>query len=174
MPKHYLIKRSPDFTRNRVLVKRANKRKGYSETTISSQKRMPASYVLREGDTIYVAEKAGFIYAKGTVNELFDVIELTTVTEVFNYIKQTRRKDELYWYDKLKLVAKQEKDSDAVLRLQGVCCSLCKPLPRIHRDRPRSAGPWLRCWRWFFAGGGIVARRRAHHFEAGGIAGRER
>jgi hypothetical protein len=119
MQNHYLIKRSPDFTKNGVLVKRNNKRKGYSETVISSSNRSPASCDFKKGDIIYVAERGDFIYARGTVTELSNKVVLETVAEVFAYIKKAEEKDEKYWFDKLKkLVDKQEKNPSVSIKFQ--------------------------------------------------------
>ena len=70
--KTYLIKRSPDFTRNGIIVKRNQLNKGYSQGTIRD---VPLSNKLKKGDNIYVAENDYGIYAKGTVTEVNDKIK---------------------------------------------------------------------------------------------------
>ena len=82
--KTYLIKRSPDFTRNGIIVKRNQLNKGYSQGTIRD---VPLSNKLKKGDIIYVAENDYGIYAKGTVTEVNDKIKFNSIEISKLYIK---------------------------------------------------------------------------------------
>ena len=114
--KAYLIKRSPDFTRNGIIVKRNQKSKGYSQGTLLS---VPLSDKLEKGDMIYVAEKDYGIYAKGIVNEVSKIISFSSVDEIFEYYLKSKSKDAAYWFDFIQRLKKaKRKNPDAVFRYQ--------------------------------------------------------
>lgn len=114
--KAYLIKRSPDFTRNGIIVKRNQKRKGYSQGTLLS---VPLSDKLKKGDMIYVAEKDYGIYAKGIVKEVSKIISFSSVDEILEYYLKNKSKDAAYWLDFIKRLKKAKtKNPDAIFRYQ--------------------------------------------------------
>jgi hypothetical protein len=119
---HYLVKRSADFTRHNVIVKRNERNKCLSDTVITSSARKPVSARLLVGDVVYIAEKGGFIYAKGTVNgtvgERRKITDLHSPEDVFSFVKsEATIKSKRYWYDKLeRLLKKQKLDPAAVIR----------------------------------------------------------
>ncbi len=90
----YLIKRSPDFTPNGVIVKKNNKNKGYSENIINKK---PLSARLKVGDRIFVSETSYGIYAHGMVNSVAPVLEFVNVHEVLDYYTSSASKDATYW-----------------------------------------------------------------------------
>lgn len=114
--KAYLIKRSPDFTRNGIIVKRNQKSKEYSQGTLLS---VPLSDKLEKGDMIYVAEKDYGIYAKGIVNEVSKIIPFSSVDEILEYYLKNKSKDAAYWLDFIQRLKKAKTiNPDAVLRYQ--------------------------------------------------------
>lgn len=115
-PKSYLIKRSPDFTRNGIIVKRNQQSKGYSQGTILP---VPLSNKLKLGDMIYVAEKDYGIYAKGIVSEVFPIIPFSSVDEILEYYLRNKIKDAAYWLGFIQRLKKAKATNpDAVLSYQ--------------------------------------------------------
>jgi hypothetical protein len=103
--KKYLIKRSPDFTRNGIIVKRNQSLKGYSQGTILD---MPISNKLKIGDIIYVAEKDYGIYAKGTVTKVHDIVRFNNIEEILNYYTNNKIKDASYWLEFIQRLSKEK------------------------------------------------------------------
>jgi hypothetical protein len=120
--RHYLVKRSADFSRSGVLFKKNEKNKCLSDTVITASARKPVSANLQAGDVIYLAEKGGFIYAVGTVKgqpeEVRSITNLANTNDVFAFVKKNATiKSRRYWYDKLeRLTQKQISKPDAVIR----------------------------------------------------------
>lgn len=109
---HYLIKRSNAF---RELHRSNSKSKGYFEITISKRKLDPPSASIRKGDTVFVAETSGGIYAKGTVVKTNDVAEFSRIEDVLVFSKKF--KDEAYWMDKVRTFSQAlQKDENYRLR----------------------------------------------------------
>lgn len=94
---HYLIKRSNAF---RELHRSNSKSKGYFEIIISKRKLQPPSASIELGDTVFVAETSGGIYAKGTVIKSNDVEEFSRIEDVLEFSKKFN--DEAYWMDKIR------------------------------------------------------------------------
>ena len=121
-PRQYIVKRSADFSRSGVLVKRNDSNKCLSDTVITASTRKPASAGLQAGDLIYLAEKGGFIYAMGTVKgligEVRPITDLGNSNEVFTFVNtRATIKSKRYWYDKLeRLAQKQMSEPSAVIR----------------------------------------------------------
>ena len=103
--KKYLIKRSPDFTRNGIIVKRNQSHKGYSQGTILD---MPISNKLKIGDIIYVAEKDYGIYAKGTVSIVHDIVRFNNIEEILTYYTNNKIKDASYWLEFIQRLSKEK------------------------------------------------------------------
>ena len=91
---HYLIKRSPDFTPNGVIVKKSNRNKEYSQNSINKK---TSSSKLQVGDRIFVSETSYGIYAHGVVNSVAPVLEFVSVQEVLDYYTSSGSKDATYW-----------------------------------------------------------------------------
>jgi hypothetical protein len=116
MPTTYLIKRSPDYTKNGIIVKRTQKSKGYSESRINID---PFSNKLNEGDEILVAETDHGIYAKGIVRKINKVVEFRSVDHILSYYKDNKLKDSSYWMSLIqKLTESKKKNPDSVLKYQ--------------------------------------------------------
>lgn len=114
--KTYLIKRSPDFTRNGIIVKRNQLNKGYSQGTIRD---IPLSNKLKKGDIIYVAENDYGIYAKGTVTEVNDKIKFNSIEEILTYYTNKKIKDASYWLGFIqRLSNEKKKNPNAFLNYQ--------------------------------------------------------
>ena len=74
--KSYLLKRSPDFTKNGVIVKRNEEYKLYTESRINGT---PLSQKLCVEDELFVAESDYGIYARGIVTKKCQYPKLHTV-----------------------------------------------------------------------------------------------
>lgn len=96
---NYLLKRSPEFASNGVIVKRSVSGKEYSENSINKK---PPSAKLKRGDIIYVSENAYGIYAKGYVVEVHPIVEFRSVEQILNYHSEHGLKDEAYWFNMAK------------------------------------------------------------------------
>jgi hypothetical protein len=97
----FLIKRSPSFSNKGLIEKKNAKIKGYSETRISKDKGAPLPKNFKPGDMIYVAEKGWGIYAAGLVEEVSDLFTASSVDSIIAFIVNNKKKDEVYWLDKL-------------------------------------------------------------------------
>lgn len=95
---HFLIKRSNAF---RELQRSNSKSKGYFEIAIRNTKYDPPSVKINVGDTVYVAETNGGIYAKGVVVKTNDVKEFSCLEDVLAFSKMFD--DEAYWMDKIRV-----------------------------------------------------------------------
>ncbi len=109
---HYLIKRSNAF---RELHRSNAKSKGYFEITIRNKEYHPPSAKVEIGDTIFIAETSGGIYARGIVVETRGVEEFSRIEDVLAFSKQF--KDEAYWMDKIRVFSERlQKDKNYRLR----------------------------------------------------------
>ncbi len=99
---HFLIKRSNAF---RELHRSNSKSKGYFEITIRNNKYNPPSAKVKVGDTVYVAETNGGIYAKGNVVKTNEVEEFTCIEDVLVFSKKFN--DEAYWIDKIRVFSER-------------------------------------------------------------------
>lgn len=104
---HFLIKRSNAF---RELHRSNSKSKGYFEITIRNKKYDPPSAKIKVGDTVYVAETNGGIYAKGNVVKTNKVEEFTRIEEVLTFSKQFN--DEAYWMDKIRVFSERLQEDE--------------------------------------------------------------
>lgn len=112
MQKTYLIKRSPDFVKNGVIIKQNQKNKFFSESGVN----MPSSNNLKIGDTIYVSETEYGIYAKGVVDEVYKPIKFNDTNEILNYFNDSGENDSKYWFKVLiKLHNNQKKNKNAFI-----------------------------------------------------------
>jgi len=101
---HFLIKRSNAY---REIQRSNSKSKGYFEITISNKKYNPLSAKINIGDTVYVAETSGGIYAMGTVIKSNDVEEFNSIEGVLAFTKKFN--DEAYWMDKVRVFSERLK-----------------------------------------------------------------
>jgi len=109
---HFLIKRSNAF---RELQRSHSRNKGYFEITIRKKNYNPPSAKVNIGDTVYVAETNGGIYAKGTVIKSNDVEEFNCIEKALAFSK--RFKDEAYWMNKIRVFSERlQKDKNYRLR----------------------------------------------------------
>jgi hypothetical protein len=99
---HFLIKRSNAF---RELHRSNSRSKGYFEITIRNKKYDPPSAKIKVGDTVYVAETNGGIYAKGNVVKTNEVEEFTCIEDVLRFSKKFN--DEAYWMDKIRVFSER-------------------------------------------------------------------
>ena len=95
----YLIKRNPSFSNNGIILKKTDKKKGYSEVLISADKKEPYPKELKLGDIILVAENESGIYAKGKVIETPTLQVFKNINELIEHAKKS--KDEKFWMSKL-------------------------------------------------------------------------
>lgn len=108
---HYLIKRSPSFSNKGLIEKRSVKAKGYSETRIVKDKRLPLPKGFTSGDMIYVAEKNWGIYAAGKVTNISELFTASSVDEIIGFIVKHNKKDAVYWLDKLTKLQKAKQEN---------------------------------------------------------------
>ena len=95
----YLIKRNPSFSNNGFILKKIDKKKGYSEILISADKKEPYPKDLNLGDMILVAENESGIFAKGKVIDVPPLRVFKNINELIEYAKNS--KDEKFWMSKL-------------------------------------------------------------------------
>lgn len=116
LPNHYLIKRSPDFASNGVIVKRHVSGKQYSENSIN---RKPPSAKLKRDDIIYVSETSYGIYAQGVVVEVKKIIEFTAVEQILNYYTEHKFKDVAYWFNMARKLSQANSVKPSILYYQS-------------------------------------------------------
>jgi hypothetical protein len=107
----FLLKRSPDFTNNGVIIKRNDNNKYFYESRINST---PLSNKLKKGDVIYIAESDYGIYAKGIFTCKSDIIIFGSLDDIVEYYIDHKFKDQNYWFSllqKLKIAKLKRKDS---------------------------------------------------------------
>lgn len=102
-----MIKRSNAF---RELHRSNSKSKGYFEITIRNNKYNPPSAKVKVGDTVYVAETNGGIYAKGNVVKTNEVEEFTCIEDVLVFSKKFN--DEAYWIDKIRVFSERLQEDE--------------------------------------------------------------
>lgn len=95
----YLIKRNPSFSNTGIILKKTDKKKGYSELLISADKKEPYPKELKLGDMILVAENESGIYAKGKIIEMPILRVFKNINELIEHAKNS--KDEKFWMSKL-------------------------------------------------------------------------
>lgn len=116
IPNHYLIKRSPDFASNGVIVKRHVSGKQYSENSIN---RKPPCAKLLPGDIIYVSETSYGIYAQGVVVQVDKIIEFTSVVQILNYCTEHKLKDVAYWFNMARKLSQANSVKPSILYYQS-------------------------------------------------------
>lgn len=99
----YLLKRSPEFTSNGVIVKRSISEKEFSENSINKK---PPSVKLQKGDEIFVSETSYGIYAHGFVVSLHPLIEFSTLENLITYHTDNGLKDDRYWFKMAKKLSR--------------------------------------------------------------------
>lgn len=104
---HFLIKRSNAF---RELHRSNSKSKGYFEITIRNKKYDPPSAKIKIGDTVYVAETNGGIYAKGYVVKTNEVEEFNCIEDVLTFSKKFN--DEAYWMEKIRIFSERLQENE--------------------------------------------------------------
>lgn len=110
--KTFLIKRSPDFVKNGVIIKQNQKNKFFSESGVN----MPSSNNLNKGDIIYVSETDYGIYAKGIVDEVFKPIKFNNTKEIIDYYNDFGENDPNYWFSIImKLHDNQQKKKNSFI-----------------------------------------------------------
>ena len=95
----YLIKRNPSFSNNGIILKKTDKKKGYSEVLISANNKEPYPKELEIGDMILVAENESGIYAKGKVVDIPILRVFKTINQLIEHTKNLN--DEKFWMSKL-------------------------------------------------------------------------
>jgi hypothetical protein len=123
----YLLKRSPDFAPNGVIVKRSVSNKGYSENSINKK---PPSVKLKPLDRIYVSETSYGIYAMGYVVDVHPIVEFRSVEQVLSYHAEHRLKDEAYWFNMARKLNEANREKPSVLYYQSFVVDL-KLLDRV-------------------------------------------
>jgi hypothetical protein len=123
----YLLKRSPDFAPNGVIVKRSVSNKGYSENSINKK---PPSVKLKPRDRIYVSETSYGIYARGYVVEVHPIVEFTSIEQILSYHAEHRLKDEAYWFNMARKLNEANIKKPSVLYYQSFMVDL-KLLDRV-------------------------------------------
>ena len=109
----WLIKRSPSFTNAGLIEKINSKKKGYSETRITSSNRSIIPKDFSVGDVIYVSETGWGIYAVANVTEISNTATASSADEIVDLMVADSRKNEVYWANKLKdFRSKSKKDSN--------------------------------------------------------------
>lgn len=126
---NYLLKRSPEFASNGVIVKRSVPNKGYSENSINKK---PPSAKLKLGERIYVSENAYGIYAKGYIVEVHPIEEFTSTEQILSYHAEHGLKDEAYWFNMARKLNEANKKKPSVL----YCQSFVVDLKLLDRVRP--------------------------------------
>ena len=120
--KSYLLKRSPDFTKNGVIVKRNEENTLYTESRINGT---PLSQKLCVEDELFVAESDYGIYARGIVTKKSDIIQFSSLSEIMNYYTSRRLNDEPYWFSLIeRLFEAQKGNKNAVLSFQEYSVNL--------------------------------------------------
>jgi hypothetical protein len=95
----YLIKRNPSFSNNGIILKKTDKKKGYSEVLISANNKEPYPKELEIGDMILVAENESGIYATGKVVDIPILRVFKTINQLIEHTKNLN--DEKFWMSKL-------------------------------------------------------------------------
>ena len=120
--KFYLLKRSPDFTKNGIIVKRNEVNKLFSESRING---IPLSQKLCAEDELFVVESDYGIYARGIVTKKSDIIQFSNLSEIIDYYTSRRLNDEPYWFSLIERLFKAQKgNKNAVLSFQEYSVNL--------------------------------------------------
>jgi hypothetical protein len=117
----YLLKRSPDFAPNGVIVKRSVSNKGYSENSINKK---PPSAKLTPRDKIYVSETSYGIYAMGYVVDVHPIVEFTSPEQLLSYHAEHGLKDEVYWFNMARKLNEANREKPSVLYYQSFVVDL--------------------------------------------------
>jgi hypothetical protein len=95
----YLIKRNPAFSNTGVILKKTDKKKGYSEVLISAANKEPYPKELQIGDAILVADNDSGIYARGIVLEIPELRVFESINKLIEHAQKSN--DEKFWMSKL-------------------------------------------------------------------------
>lgn len=110
--KTYLVKRSPEFAMNGVIVKRVDKNKVYSECTSKT----PLSNKMNPGEKVFISENGYGIYAHGLITRVDPIVEFSSINEVVDYYDLSNIKSTEYWMKNLKKF--QDKAESETLKYQ--------------------------------------------------------
>tara|TARA_Y100001980_G_C14555812_1_gene345288 strand:+ start:6342 stop:7277 length:936 start_codon:yes stop_codon:yes gene_type:complete len=95
--KVYLVKRNVDFTDKKFIVKRKDKKKGFSESMLNGN---PLSSKFSIGDIVYIYENNNGIWAYGEIIEISEILRFDNIHQIIDFANQ--RKLDLSWvYTKL-------------------------------------------------------------------------
>ena len=92
MNKTYMIKRNVDFTDQKIMIKRVDKKKGFTESMLN---RSPLSSKFLPGDMIYVYENKNGIWAYGEIVEMSKVLKFNSIGQILDFFK--KKKADINW-----------------------------------------------------------------------------
>ena len=92
MNKTYIIKRNVDFTDQKIMIKRVDKKKGFTESMLNKN---PLSSKFLPGDMIYVYENKNGIWAYGEIVEVSKVLKFNSISQILDFFK--KKKVDINW-----------------------------------------------------------------------------